>query len=188
MSTRSKWVYPSEKCTPEFFRAFHAACPDVLLIFHPVWHRWQAYEKRTDRHWDAETLYLAIRNHCEHDRDPRHQWMGDARAPNIVFDCAATELGTWMIEELLSKRMDNVHVSREQMLRDAEYSNQRKEHAATEYAGEAAKYASLEGFYRVGRDLMRQDSLAGKRKWVQSVQGSRDDKKGARRVAKTTRA
>lgn len=166
-------VYP-RGCVPEYVeRALAGWHPDVLLIWNPVYHKYQLYNAPQGR-WDAQRLVEAIVNYHRHKDEPdqelvikRWQWWLDKGAPVLVEDLPRPP-GDWLVSYLNKVDLGRYPGGSRQWIRDFQDKQKKDSEKRKQVRAEFAQEGINAGFGRHARDFAREDPLAGKRRWVHS--------------------
>lgn len=161
-------IYPADRLHPGIAADLVAAFPDVLLIYHPFFRRWQLYATTRRSDWTARRLVNAIVTEHEHaqrpDEHPKAFWWRWRGAPELVEDLPR-EPGSWLLDWL----REASSMTAAEFLRAYEERQHRRREGRKREIHDLHR-GIADDSYRHVRDAMRGDPLAGRRKWVAPVQ------------------
>jgi hypothetical protein len=139
--------------------------PTSLLLRHPLFAWWQHYEDEFSL-WDAQRLYNAIRSYYEHGEDADWRWWTQPTAPHLKDDMFPAP-GEWLLTYLGRRDLWRRGGARKYLLEVEARERARKERAR-EDSRTLHRDIAKEG-RRHFADAIRDDPLAGTRKWVHTV-------------------
>lgn len=122
--------------------------PEVLLVLHPLFETWQAYEAHRESSWDADKLRQAIVSQYSQDEgDPQLKWWAERGAPQIFEGTMPMPPGEWTVEWLRQRELHRTGGAK-QFLREVEERAQRVKQAAAkdrhaENLGKAEEYRKM---------------------------------------------
>lgn len=177
-------VYPAERVDPGLCRKLAKDYPNTLLVFNPIYRRWQMFEKPKGSDWNARRLYDAIVQHhskLDRERDPyakvTPEWTGWLGAPRMR-DVLPQPPGWWIIRWLDQNDLWKFPGGTRAWLQAIEEEEAQQEKDIRRQESDLAHDISHSGFATHARDILSGDPLGGHRHWSIQVTKEMTDNGG----------